>query len=192
MDADTFRGALLRDGARPNLFEVILPFPSFATPAATGSVSESRDFSLLCRTAQLPGRNQGTAIIPYMGREFKFPGNFTYPEWTVTVINDERFTMRNAFERWMEGMNATIANVRAQVAAESTDYMVNATVLQKAKTGENIKLYNMVGIFPIDITPIDVDWADNDRVEEFSVTFAMQYWTSDTTDGGEAAAVTTV
>jgi hypothetical protein len=34
-------------------------------------------------------------------------------------------------------------------------------------------------MFPIDISPIEVSWAANDQVEEFSVTFAFQYWTSD-------------
>jgi hypothetical protein len=33
-------------------------------------------------------------------------------------------------------------------------------------------------MFPVDIAPIDLDWGSNDTIEEYSVTFAYQYWTN--------------
>jgi hypothetical protein len=44
--------------------------------------------------------------VQYFGRELKFAGNRTFSDWTITVINDEDFTVRNAFERWMNGLNS--------------------------------------------------------------------------------------
>ncbi len=42
----------------------------------------------------------------------------------------------------------------------------------------SIKKYKFVGMFPIDIAAIDLDWGSNDAIEEFSVTFQYQYWTT--------------
>jgi hypothetical protein len=33
-------------------------------------------------------------------------------------------------------------------------------------------------MFPVDVSPIEVNWSANDQIEEFSITFAYQYWTS--------------
>lgn len=62
-----------------------------------------------------------------------------------------------------------------------SSYSVDAEVLQYGKSGDVIKKYKFVGLFPIDIAPIDLDWGSNDVIEEFSTTFAFQYWESDTT-----------
>jgi hypothetical protein len=34
-------------------------------------------------------------------------------------------------------------------------------------------------MFPIDVSPIEVNWSANDQIEEFSVTFSFQYWTAE-------------
>jgi hypothetical protein len=31
-------------------------------------------------------------------------------------------------------------------------------------------------LFPIDISPIELDWGANDSIEEYAVTFAYQWW----------------
>ncbi len=172
---DEFRSQLTGDGARPNLFQVQLSLPPFV-----GGAAEAQKMSFMCNTAQLPGSTLGTVQSYYFGREVKLAGNRTYPQWTVQVINDEDFTVRNAMERWHFAINGPVGNLRNQNAA-SVDggYGADATVLQFAKTGEVVKAYKFIGLFPIDISPIELNWGANDQIEEFALTFDYQYWVSD-------------
>jgi hypothetical protein len=170
-NVNQFRSQLQGDGARPNLFEVSLPFPAFSAP---GNAQTKTTF--MCKTAQLPGATLGVVPVQYFGRELKFVGNRTFADWTVTIINDEDFAVRNAFERWMNGINSHNLNVRNPIAGTPLGYSVDGQVTQFGKAGNTIKKYNFVGMFPTDITPIDVDWGSNDTIEEFSVTLTYQFW----------------
>lgn len=173
-NVNQFRQQLVGDGARPNLFEVRMNVPGYAK---TGDVD--RKISFMCNSAQLPGSTVGIAPAFYFGREIKVAGNRTYPEWTVNILNDEDFVIRNAMERWINGLSDPVLNVRAGAAATvDSGYGADATVIQYGKGGNTLKSYTFVGLFPIDVSPIEVNWGANDQIEEFSVTFAYQYWTS--------------
>lgn len=169
-----FRSQMVGDGARPNLFEVTMPFPTFGNLETASS-----KFTFMCKTAQLPGSTLGMVPVQYFGRELKFVGNRTFQDWTVTIINDEDFTIRNTFERWMNGLNSHRLNVRNPAALSSASYSVDGSVTQFGKTGEAIKKYKFIGLFPTDLSPIDVDWGSNDTIEEFSVTLSYQWWESE-------------
>ncbi len=166
-----FRSQMAGDGARPNLFEVSMPFPGFSAPGNAQS-----KLTFMCKTAQLPGSTVGVVPVQYFGRELKFAGNRTFADWTITVINDEDFSVRNAFERWMNGLNSHTLNIRTPAALAPLGYTVDGEVFQYGKAGAIIKKYKFVGLFPTDVTPIDVDWGSNDAIEEFSVTLAYQWW----------------
>jgi len=166
-----FRSQMTGDGARPNLFEVSMPFPGFASPA-----NAQTKLTFMCKTAQLPGSTVGVVPVNYFGRELKFVGNRTFADWTISVINDEDFIVRNAFERWMNGINSHNFNVRNPLALAPLGYSVDAEVSQFGKKGDTLKKYRFVGVYPTDITPIDVDWGSNDTIEEFSVTLTYQWW----------------
>jgi len=178
-DVGTFRSQMVGDGARPNLFEVIMPFPGISrvsgSPSA-GGVDAKMTF--MCRTAQLPGSTIGSIPVNYFGREIKLAGNRTYTEWNVTILNDEDFLVRNTLEKWMNSINSSRGNFRAQGALSPTSYTVDPVVNQYGKEipGPIIKQYKFIGMFPIDISPIDLDWGQNDTVEEFSVTFSYQWF----------------
>jgi hypothetical protein len=166
-----FRSQMTGDGARPNLFEVSMPFPSFASPA-----NAQTKLTFMCKTAQLPGSTVGVVPVNYFGRELKFVGNRTFADWTISVINDEDFIIRNAFERWMNGINSHNFNVRNPLALAPLGYSVDGDVTQFGKQGNTLKKYRFIGMYPTDITPIDVDWGSNDTIEEFSVTLTYQWW----------------
>jgi hypothetical protein len=168
-----FRSQMEGDGARPNLFEISMPFPGFADPGNAQS-----KLTFMCKTAQLPGATIGVVPVQYFGRELKFAGNRTFADWTITVINDEDFSVRNAFERWMNGINSHNLNIRNPFALAPLGYTVDGEVTQFGKTGNTLKKYKFVGLFPTDLTPIDVDWGANDSIEEFSVTLSYQWWES--------------
>lgn len=187
-----FRSALVLDGARPNLFQVSMTFPrltsvpSFTTGPA-GAASASNKFTFMCKTAQLPGSTVSAVPVFYFGRQLNFTGNRSFPEWSVTIINDEDFIVRKAFEKWMSGLNSHATNVRDRLFTNAEDYQVDAYVTQFGKTKTVEKQYKFVGMFPIDVSPIELDWGANDTIEEFAVTFAYQWWESDTTDSSNFA-----
>lgn len=164
---DQFRRALRLDGARPNLFEVRIP--------NIDGVFDG-DLVFMCKTAQLPGSTMGTVEVPYFGRMVKFAGNRTFQEWAVTIINDETFRHRNIFERWHELLSDNKENLRSGNKVNTYSYARDAYVLQYGKAGNVVRNYKFAGMFPTDITAIDLDWGSNDAIEEFTVTFAYQYW----------------
>ena len=173
-----FRSELQFDGARPNLFEVNLTFPT----AVPGAGDATRKALFQAKSAQLPGSTIGTVPLYYFGREMKFAGNRTFTDWTVTIINDEDFTIRNSMEQWMNLINGHAGNARNPAFNTPLGYTANANVVQYGKEGSILKRCTFVGMFPVDVAPIDLDWGTNDAIEEYSVTFAYQYWTSDSTD----------
>ena len=192
-----FTTRLTGDGARPNLFQVSIPNIPVAlnAPGANPAASDpSTSLTFLAKYAQLPGSTLGTVPMYYFGREVKFAGNRTFADWTITIVNDENFLIRNAMEVWMNYINSNQGNIRG-TGVQSNNFNTNqalgytsdAHVYQYAKTGGQdllagaIKAYDFVGLFPVDLSPIDLDWGSNDTIEEFTVTFAYQYWTSTNT-----------
>lgn len=159
-----FKGELAAEGARPTLFEA---------QVFGGGIGP--DFAFHCKAAQLPGKTIGTIEIPYFGRKIKVAGDQTFAEWTVTVINEETFNVRNAFERWMGGINTHVGNLKVDPNYKSTQ----AQVRQYAKNGKVLKRYNFNSIWPSDIAAIDVSWESNDSIEEFTVTLQYDWWESE-------------
>ena len=172
-----FRANMIGDGARPNLFQVTLNFPTIAE----NGVAAGQKATFMAKSAQLPGSTIGTVPVFYFGRELKFAGNRTFTDWTLQIINDEDFTIRKAIESWMNGINSHAGNVRNTGAKSPTGYTVDAEVTQYGKTGDTLKKYKFVGLYPLDLAPIDLDWSSNDTIEEYGVTFAYQWWETDTT-----------
>lgn len=173
-DIVQFRAQMQGDGARPNLFEVTMPFPAAVVPNTGQAITK---MTFMARSAQLPGVSIGTVPLQYFGRAVNLAGNAVYGEWQTTIHNDEDFVGRRAIEQWMNGINSHEGNLRDPAFRNSFGYTVDAYVNQFAKTGEVIKNYKFVGLFPVDLSPIDLDWAANDTIEEFSVTWQLQYWT---------------
>jgi len=172
-----FRANMIGDGARPNLFKVSLTFPTVVANAAVAG----QKTTFMAKTAQLPGSTINSFPLYYFGRELKFAGNRTFTDWTLQIINDEDFLIRNSLESWMNSINSHVSNVRNPNAVNPSNYSVDAVVTQYGKAGQELKKYKFVGVFPVDVAPIDLDWGSNDSIEEYAATFAFQYWESDTT-----------
>lgn len=161
-------------GARPNLFDVTVTFPSSIPDGAAAFPK----LAFTAKAAQLPGSMLGTIEVPYFGRFVRFPGDRTFEPWTVTVVNDEDFLVRNAFEQWSAFINAHAANVSLLGALSPFVYQTEAQVKQYGKDGSEIKAYNFTGLYPSEISPVELAWDANDALEEFTVTFQYAYWTS--------------
>ena len=103
---DTFKSKLLGGGVRPNFFEVEINFPALAIDQ--NDVSDKIRF--LVKGANLPASIITPISIPFRGRELKIAGERSFDTWTVTVINDNNFTIRDAMEKWMNLINKTSDN----------------------------------------------------------------------------------
>jgi hypothetical protein len=170
-NVNTFRSSMIGDGARPNLFECEINRPNGLDTGVDASAIRFK-----ARAAQLPGSTVNQVPVMYFGRELKFAGNRIFQDWTVTVLNDEDFSIRNSFEKWMNALNSHLGNIRE--VNNPLFYTSESYVTQYGKQGpeSRLKRYKFVGMFPVDISPIELDWGANDTIEEFAVTFAYQWW----------------
>jgi hypothetical protein len=172
-----FKSKLVGGGARPNLFEVELA-------SLPGDISWDKDtFKFLCKAAQLPAQNIGSIDVPFRGRTFKVAGDRTIDAWTVTIINDEDFKLRTAFEAWTELIAKHDNNIGA---TDPNAYMKNAIVYQLGRGSDLssdtnagtanavLKEYEFIDIFPTNVSAIDLSYDSTDTIEEFTVEFQVQ------------------
>jgi hypothetical protein len=195
-----FKERLAGGGARPNLFEVELG--SFPAPLqaswGTGAGQESDTFKFLCKSAALPASNISPIEVPFRGRTLKVAGDRTIDAWTVTIINDEDFKLRTAFEVWMNSISKLTNNTGATNPAA---YMTDAFVHQLGRgagelfsqtnseltNGAGIKplrTYKFYDIFPTNVSQIDLSYDSGDTIEEYTVEFQVQWWTAGENAGG--------
>ena len=172
LNINDFKAKLTGGGARPNLFKVTINYPSYV-----GGNAEVTSF--MAKAAQLPGSVIAAIEIPFRGRKLKIAGDRTFEPWTITVINDTNFTVRNAMETWSNGINAHAANTGI---TNPNDYQADLKVEQLDKDESVLKTYNFRGCFPTNISAIDLNYETNDTIEEFTVEFQVQYWDSNTTN----------
>jgi len=157
------RAQLILGGARPSLFQVIISNP----------VNPIADLKLpfLCKAAQLPASSLGTIEVPYFGRKLKIAGDRKFDPWTVTIINDEDFLVRNAMETWNNSIQLYQQNITALGTSAPAVYKSQATVTQFGKDGTILRTYQFNGIFPDQISAIDLAWNTTDEIEDFQVSF---------------------
>jgi len=167
-NVNEIRSQLTLGGARQSLFQVTIQNPA-------NSIADIK-VPFMVRTAQIPSSDLGVIEVPYFGRKVRLAGDRTFGDWTVTVINDEDFLVRNAMEEWSNKINSLQGNLRTFGAASPLLYKANAQVTQYSKTGVPIRTYQFNGIFPSSISPIDLDWNATDQIEEFTVTFQYDWW----------------
>jgi hypothetical protein len=162
----TFKSALADGGARPNQFEVFIPFPG---PAET----PSKEQQLLVSGAALPASTVNPVITQYRGREVKFAGERIYDPWTITVINNNDQTLRKNFELWMDFINDRETN---EGELSWADYQVDITVTHLDRNDKPLDggKYVLQQAFPINMSEIALQYAQNDIIEEFTVTFQYQ------------------
>ncbi len=154
-------------GARPNLYRVSI----FAN-----AVAFSQKSSFLCKAASLPQSMMGLADVSYMGRKIKVAGDKEFPAWTATFYNDLDWDVRLQFEGWLHAINAHELNTGL---VNPADYYAQIRVEQLSREGGDvIETYNLEGCFPTEVGEITLGYDQNDTVEEYTVTFEMNYWTS--------------
>jgi hypothetical protein len=167
-DINEIRSQLTFGGARSSLFQVTITNP--ATSAADLKVP------FLVKASQVPSSSLGLIEVPYFGRKVKLAGDRVFGDWTVTVINDEDFLIRNAMETWSNQINSLAGNLRGFGSSSPLLYKATAEVTQFSKTGVPIRTYKFNGIYPSEIAPMDLSWEATDSIQEFTVTFQYDWW----------------
>lgn len=184
------------DGYRPNLFTV-----EFTFPLALTNLTATRNVSFKAKATSIPSSDIGVASVYFYGREVKFAGNREFAPWQITLIMDEpdfnkNTGVRGKFEYWSSLLNSHYTNVRSSGARSPSEYYGSAIVKPLSKVGRTkifgatdivfgavpeesgtkLEEYSMIGCYPTDVGEIKLDWQDNNRIAEFTVTFEYQYW----------------
>ena len=182
-----FRDRLVGGGARPNMFEVNITLPEQIAP--NGDISQ--DMRFLVKGAEIPAAIIGNIPVPFRGRVLPVAGDRTFPTWTVTVINDAQFNIRDAMEQWSNLINDLQFDVGD---INPADYQTKAEVFQLSRQSQGsggqsagkggeiiqtLRTYNFEGIYPTEVSAIALDYGATDQVEEFQVTFNYLFWTTD-------------
>ena len=182
-----FRDRLVGGGARPNMFEVNITLPEQIAP--NGDISQ--DMRFLVKGAEIPAAIIGNIPVPFRGRVLPVAGDRTFPTWTVTVINDAQFIIRDAMEQWSNLINDLQFDVGD---INPADYQTKAEVFQLSRQSQGsggqsagkggeiiqtLRTYNFEGIYPTEVSAIALDYGATDQIEEFTVTFNYLFWTSE-------------
>jgi hypothetical protein len=156
-------------GARPSLFDVALTIPD-------GVSNATQKLTFTCRASSIPAATIAPVEVPYFGRKIKLAGDRTFADWSVTVMNDEDYSIRKMFEQWSNLINNHEENLKTAVR---NDYKTrDAEVVQYGKDGRPLAAYLFYGLFPLEISAMDLDWDASNTIQTFNVTFAYDYWTS--------------
>lgn len=165
LNVNDFKSKLTGGGARANLFKAKVMGAGVPTELA----------SFMIKAASLPASTVAAIEVPFRGRQIKVAGDRTFAEWSITVINDTDFAIRNAFEDWMKVVNQHDTGVGA---TNATDYYGSAEITQMSRDGSDLKTYYFVDVWPSEVSAIDLAYDSNDTIEEFTVTLQYNYWTA--------------
>ena len=176
-----FKSKLSGGGARGNLFEVVISFPS-AAPADTNVLDKSR---FLIKAVALPDSIINPLTVAFRGRTLKLAGDRTFATWTITVLNDTDFIIRSAFENWMNTINRVSDNTGV---TDSAEYTADAFVYQLDRDGSTLRAYHFYDLFPTNISAIQLDYG-TDGIQEFTVEMQVLWWEAIKGDSAKAGGV---
>ena len=166
---DDFKANLIGGGARANQFRVLI------TPPSGISIGlDVRRTSFLVRGTNLPSHTTAEIPIPFRGRNIYIAGDRTFDEaWTTTFMNDTDFMIRNAMERWSNGIN-DLAEGTGVIAP--ADYQTDLFVEQLDRDDTVLKTYIFRSAYPLTIGDIALSSAEAGEIETFEVTWRYQHY----------------
>ena len=179
-----FKQKLTGGGARSNLFEVEIEYPTEIN-VTTGAEGPKEFGKFMIKAAEIPASNLGNIPVPFRGRLHAIAGDRTFDPWTVTIINDTNFRIREAMEVWSNSINDLQTS---QGLINPVDYQTSAKVKQLSRQGgvdpgdiTVLREYRFEGIYPNVVSEIALDYGATDQIEEFQVTFNYLFYS--VTDG---------
>jgi len=176
-----FKGQLTGGGSRPNLFEVEMAFPT-DVGVENATLAKGR---YLCKAANLPASNVASIDVPFRGRILKVAGDRTFDPWTITIINDTDFQLRHSFEKWMNLLSKLDNNTGyidpASYQVDMKVYQLGRDVGGTGKSGSTgnsttLRSSTLYGVFPTNVTALDLSYESTDTISEFDVELQVQYF----------------
>ena len=166
---DDFKANLIGGGARANQYRVtITPPPGIAIGL------DVRRTSFLVTASNLPAQTLAEIAIPFRGRSIYIAGDRSFEEtWTTTFINDTDFMIRNAMERWSNGINDLAAGTGVISPA---DYQTDLIVEHLDRDDTILKSYIFRSAWPTTISAIELTNEAADAMETFEVTWRYQHF----------------
>jgi len=166
---DDFKANLIGGGARANQYRVtVTPPPGIAIGL------DVRRTSFLVTASNLPAQTLAEIAIPFRGRSIYIAGDRSFEEsWTTTFINDTDFMIRNAMERWSNGINDLAAGTGVISPA---DYQTDLTVEHLDRDDTVLKSYIFRSAWPTTISAIELTNESADAMETFEVTWRYQHF----------------
>ena len=168
-----FKTKLAGGGARANQFKVTMPIPGYAQVGG-----ETEELAFLCQSTSIPAMEINTATVNFRGRPIYLAADRAFSAWTITVLNDTNFRLRDAFERWQNGIINMSDN---EGLVNPVDYQVDAFIDHLDRNGATIKSYTLRGCFPTSIAAIGLDMDPTETIEEFEVSFRYLFFEARTT-----------
>jgi hypothetical protein len=168
---DDFKSKLTGGGARANLFKAIVNY-------GAGINGNNELSSFMCKAATLPASILPPVEIPFRGKKLKIAGDREFEPWTITIINDTNFSVRDSFEEWSNAING---HSSGEGLVNPSAYMADMAVQQLDKDGSVLKTYELRGCYPSNISSIELSYDSENTIEEFTVELQVQYWDSNTT-----------
>ena len=166
---DDFKANLIGGGARANQYRVtVTPPPGIAIGL------DVRRTSFLVTASTLPEQTLAEIAIPFRGRQIYIAGDRTFETaWTTTFMNDTDFMIRNAMERWSNGIN-DLAESTGVIAP--ADYQTDLTVEHLDRDDTVLKSYVFRSAWPTGVTAIDLTSEEATAIETFDVTWRYQHF----------------
>jgi len=187
-----FKEQLIDGGARPSLFEMTINFPAGVLGSAAGgqALAASEKFKFHCRLSQIPGTSHNPIVVKFAGREIKYAGQRVFQNLSVTILNDESFSVRRGLEAWFEAMNTRESN-KTKLFSPTGDpklgYAGTGEIFQYKKDGSLARSYRLIDMFPVTLGEIALDWANDGAIEDYTCEFAYQYFEPGVTGIGAGA-----
>ena len=149
--------------AKTNLYKIVIK-------AEDGAPSGWEALDIRAKGTQLPSADINVMEIPYKGRKVKIPGERTFAEWTVTIMETADMNVRRKFEQWVSVMDSE-DQIKRNTAALST---IKVTLLKPDNATPSIE-YTLYGAFPSSIASVDLSFDEQTAPLEYSVTFQYTY-----------------
>ena len=164
---DDFKSNLLGGGARTNQFRVTI-----TPPSGIDIGLDVRRTSFLCKASKTPEVALGEIELAYRGRKIYMTGDREAAgEWSTTFYMDTDYMIRNALERWSNGMNDFADNTGVTAMA---DYATDLTVEHLDRDDTIIKTYIFKNAWPITVGGFEMDNTAESDIAKFQCTWKYQ------------------
>lgn len=166
-----YRVVTERDFSRKFNFRVIN-----INPGDSSSQVYDEDDLVYVRTASLPAREITEVTVPFMGLDFHIPGSAKYPgseSYAMEFYCDQKSNLRQKFEDWTRDVFDDITSTGNYFAAKQTSVI---DLVQLDNQLNRTSQYQLVGVSPRNVGPLEYDMTNGGEFVTFTVTVAYQYF----------------